>query len=86
MDALGKTFSTKDRDNDLWKGGNCAKKRQAGWWFGGAECSTSCLNGPRTKGQKSSGLPGIQWDSGHFGKGYWYKKSKMMIKPSYDFE
>lgn len=29
----GTQFSTIDSDNDAWMEGNCAKERQAGWWF-----------------------------------------------------
>ena len=43
--SVGKPFSTKDRDNDIWPSGSCAVdgvNRQGGWWFGW--CSTSPLN------------------------------------------
>ena len=43
--ANGMQFSTPDRDNDQWYGGNCAGKR--GWWY--KRCSSSVLNGPSTK-------------------------------------
>ena len=38
----GMAFSTSDQDNDLFKGGNCAKQRKSGWWF--AYCGYADLN------------------------------------------
>ncbi|XP_071175298.1 fibrinogen-like protein 1 [Mytilus edulis] len=29
----GQLFSTKDRDNDNWSGGECANYTKAGWWY-----------------------------------------------------
>ena len=29
----GMMFSTYDRDNDRWFGGNCARERKGGWWY-----------------------------------------------------
>lgn len=40
----GAPFSTFDRDNDNWEGGNCAQKFNAGWWFN--DCYWANLNGP----------------------------------------
>jgi len=31
-------FTTKDKDGDAWKNGNCAEGSKSGWWFG--ECAT----------------------------------------------
>ncbi|XP_011189968.3 angiopoietin-related protein 1 [Zeugodacus cucurbitae] len=39
----GYKFSTYDRDNDTWGGGNCAKKYEGGWWY--HICYRSHLNG-----------------------------------------
>lgn len=39
----GAKFSTKEQDNDTWKG-NCAVQYQGGWWFGA--CVGCNLNGP----------------------------------------
>ena len=36
-------FSTPDRDNDSYKGGNCAQQDSSGWWFN--RCSAVNLNG-----------------------------------------
>ena len=29
----GRSFSTSDRDNDLYKSGNCAEEFTGGWWY-----------------------------------------------------
>ena len=40
----GMAFSTHDRDNDLWSGGNCAQNyKRGGWWYNA--CTLSELNG-----------------------------------------
>ncbi|KRF98574.1 uncharacterized protein Dwil_GK27045 [Drosophila willistoni] len=31
--SLGEVFSTFDRDNDQWVGGNCAKTFSGAWWY-----------------------------------------------------
>ena len=49
----GQYFSTYDRDNDGWGGGNCAYKFQGGWWY--RSCHNSNLNGRH----QMSGLPGV---------------------------
>ena len=53
----GRPFSTYDRDNDGWSGGNCAQSSNnvhgghgGGWWFG--YCSHSVLTSPH---------PNIHW-------------------------
>ena len=56
-----KPFSARDRDQDSWRGGNCAFAYKGGWWFGG--CGFVCLNcdqAPRT----SANLWG-QWTVAH---------------------
>ncbi|KAL1379727.1 hypothetical protein pipiens_003736 [Culex pipiens pipiens] len=50
-------FSTYDRDNDKWRGGNCAQKYGGGWWF--FECRHTSLNGPFEK-DNSTGR-GMYW-------------------------
>ena len=36
-------FSTRDRDNDMWKTGSCSNDLTGGWWFN--DCRNSNLNG-----------------------------------------
>uniref|UniRef100_A0A182VB29 Fibrinogen C-terminal domain-containing protein n=1 Tax=Anopheles merus TaxID=30066 RepID=A0A182VB29_ANOME len=40
----GMNFTTKDRDNDTWNGGNCAQYYHGGWWYWSNRKSN--LNGP----------------------------------------
>jgi hypothetical protein len=39
----GMPFSTHDKDNDKWSGGNCAQSWRGGWWY--KQCMGSQLNG-----------------------------------------
>lgn len=48
-------FSTHERDQDLWDGGNCAKDYGGGWWFN--NCLWSNLNG--VYGEQYDG--GVTW-------------------------
>ena len=55
----GMQFSTKDRDNDPWSGGNCASSnyRHGAWWY--ESCTNSNLNGLYRSGL--SGIQGAYW-------------------------
>ena len=50
-------FSTKDRDNDQWETGSCAKDLTGGWWFN--NCHNSNLNGQFLGNTKAYG--GVGW-------------------------
>ena len=53
----GLQFSTKDRDNDLRSGGNCASFHRGAWWYN--SCHNSNLNGLYLSGQ--DGHKGVNW-------------------------
>ena len=50
-------FSTRDRDNDMWKTGSCSNDLTGGWWFN--DCRNSNLNG-QFKGNTKA-YSGIGW-------------------------
>ena len=50
-------FSTKDRDNDQWSGGNCAVSKTGAWWYEG--CHDSNLNGRYLGNTRSD--KGVNW-------------------------
>ena len=53
----GMPFTTKDRDNDQWSGGNCATTWHGPWWH--KRCHHSNLNGDYLSGL--SGDHRVQW-------------------------
>ena len=65
-------FSTYDRDNDDWAGGDCAGGWQGAWWY--RACSSANLNG-RYLGP--SGTAGMFW---HWPSTPSLKKSEMKIR------
>ncbi|XP_035670256.1 uncharacterized protein LOC118411873 [Branchiostoma floridae] len=76
------SFSTVDRDNDLWSGGNCSQAEggQGGWWFG--ECGFPNFNGCYRGqcGPSCSGRDGLTWQSSE-GKWHLLKSVVMKIRP-----
>ena len=72
----GKSFSTKDRDNDKWSGGNCALRWKGAWWYN--NCHHSNLNGLYLNGKVDA--KGMSW---HHWKNSYYsvKRSEMKIRP-----
>ena len=75
----GRPFSTKDRDNDEWPGGNCAVERHGAWWYGG--CFQSNLNGKYRNVGRGDGT-GLYW--WHWKRSYIYsmKRVSMKIRPN----
>lgn len=74
----GLPFSTKDRDNDKWTGGetgNCALNTKGAWWYYG--CHKSNLNGLYIPGRNSG--QGMAW---HSWKNSWIavKRSEMRMR------
>ncbi|KAL9985715.1 hypothetical protein ACROYT_G008153 [Oculina patagonica] len=74
----GYPFSTKDQDNDVYSGGNCAVMYKGAWWY--TKCHGSNLNGVYHHGAHKSYADGVNW---HAWKGYHYsaKRAEMKIKP-----
>ena len=75
----GQKFSTKDKDNDNWSGGDCADLRGGGWWHN--SCGGSSLNGHyfRYKHRSNPGEGGIRWNPIKKDD-YSFKFSEMKIK------
>ena len=70
-------FSTKDRDNDQYRG-NCASLRKGAWWY--KDCFRSNLNAMYHLGKHSSDGDGVNWRTW---RGYFYsaKRAEMKIRP-----
>uniref|UniRef100_UPI00398E5DFA ficolin-2-like n=1 Tax=Pristiophorus japonicus TaxID=55135 RepID=UPI00398E5DFA len=72
-----KSFSTRDRDNDV-DTSNCAVVYSGAWWY--SQCHHSNLNGLYLKGAYTSYANGISWKTGK-GFNYSYKYADMKIRP-----
>ena len=55
----GYKFTTKDRDNDIYNNGSCAKYFKGGWWY--ERCHDSNLNGLYLNGAHNSFADGVNW-------------------------
>ena len=74
-------FSTKDKDNDKNRHGNCAVAYKGAWWF--KACFACHLNGQYFKEYNINVIyAGINWQ-GFRGFGYSLRFAEMKIRPSY---
>jgi len=73
----GKSFSTKDRDNDRHRGGNCAVKCKGAWWY--SDCARSNLNGKYLTDHYRGYAYGMFWY--HYKGQRTMKATWMMIRP-----
>ena len=73
----GMKFTTKDRDNDVYRLYNCAVANKGAWWY--SFCHTSNLNGLYLIGPHDSIGTGVNW---HRFRGYHYslKTTEMEIR------
>ena len=67
-------FSTFDRDNDVWSGGNCTVSHKGPWWY--KSCTYSNLNGLHTA---SSAHQRVAWLTG--GQWVYYPSVEMKVRP-----
>ena len=74
----GYSFSTKDRDNDVY-GGHCAQRFKGGWWY--SNCHGANLNGLYLGGPHTSYADGIEWSAWHKYH-YSLKKVDMKLRPN----
>ena len=74
----GHSFSTKDRDNDVY-GGHCAQQFKGAWWY--SNCHGANLNGLYLGGLHTSYADGIEWSTWY---NYYYslKKVDMKLRPN----
>ena len=75
----GHAFTTKDRDNDLNKGGNCAVLRHGAWWYN--NCQHSNLNGRYFNESGRTDASGINWRNWKNNR-YSMKRALMKIRPN----
>uniref|UniRef100_H2YU27 Fibrinogen C-terminal domain-containing protein n=1 Tax=Ciona savignyi TaxID=51511 RepID=H2YU27_CIOSA len=76
----GRPFSTKDVDNDINSGGNCAVTYHGAWWYG--HCYDSNLNGEYLKCQTTTDRA-ASW-AGFHGRKYSQKFIEMKFRPRGD--
>ena len=67
-------FTTYDRDNDVLRWSNCAKRVQGAWWY--RSCTDSNLNGLYLYEPHTTGMFWYRWKNSY----YSLKKSEMKIR------
>ncbi|KAI0216607.1 Ficolin-2, partial [Lamellibrachia satsuma] len=72
----GHGFTTKDRDNDIYKD-NCAEHCQGAWWYN--DCYTSNLNGLYQGQNGHNNYLGTTWNT-LLGNSYSLKKVEMKLR------
>ncbi|XP_038059808.1 ficolin-2-like [Patiria miniata] len=56
----GMPFTTKDNENDIWQGGNCANFFHGAWWY--KDCTSTNLNGRYYPYRNVKFNQGIKWN------------------------
>lgn len=77
----GRSFTTRDRDNDLMRGMNCGELCKGGWWYN--ECWHSNLNGYYHRGtypRENGWYNGVGWYKWK-GHNYSLKRTEMKMRP-----
>ncbi|NP_001091362.1 uncharacterized protein LOC100037204 precursor [Xenopus laevis] len=74
------SFSTKDRDNDIYFEGSCAQRYKGAWWY--TKCHSSNLNALYLRGNHTSYANGVNWSSGK-GPHYSYKVTEIKFRPQH---
>ena len=69
-------FTTRDRDNDLTIGSNCASSFKGGWWYN--QCAYTSPNGPH---ESTSSNPAYRISSQVTGSWVYYPNQEMKIRP-----
>ncbi|XP_076342831.1 techylectin-5A-like isoform X2 [Tachypleus tridentatus] len=75
----GFSFSTKDKDNDIYET-SCAQTFKGGWWY--SKCHSSNLNGLYLNGEHESFADGVEWSTWK-GQKYSLPDVEMKIRPLY---
>ncbi|XP_071807448.1 uncharacterized protein [Asterias amurensis] len=68
-------FTTKDRDNDGWRSGNCVVRLKGAWWYGW--CNVCNLNG-RYFNEATGNTEGIRWNG--FSSSLTLKRTEIKIR------
>ena len=78
----GMSFTTHDRDNDRYSGGNCAVDWQGAWWYN--SCTHSNLNRLQLYLNDQSNTDGVTWLYFNATAGSWYtlRYSDMKLRRS----